>query len=84
MSQHKIENKKLKIDILGTVYDIRKPKFKEIVEMQEKIELLTAKDKLIFIGESLVNYGIPRDVVDELDGASVLELLEILNGTKKN
>jgi hypothetical protein len=31
-----------------------------------------------------VNFGIPKEVLDELDGSSIVELLEIVNGSKKN
>lgn len=84
MSQFKIENKKLSIEIFGVVYQVRKPKFKEILEMEEKLEELPAKAKFIYISECLVNYGIPKEVIEELDGSSIIELLEIVNGTKKN
>lgn len=84
MSQFKIENKKLSIEILGTVYQVRKPKFKEIIEMEEKLESMSSKEKFMHIQESLVSYGVPQEVIDELDGSSVIELLEIINGSKKN
>ncbi len=84
MAQFKIENKKIAVEIFGVVYNIRCPKYKEIIEMQEKIESMSAKEKMIFVAESLVSYGIPKEVVDELDGSSVLEIIEIVNGSKKN
>lgn len=84
MADFKIENKTLNIEIFGTVYKVRKPKFKEIVEIEEKMESLTAKEKFFFVRENLIKYGIPAEVVDEMDSSSVLELLEIINGTKKN
>ena len=84
MSQFKIENKKLSIEIFGTTYQVRKPKFKEIIEMEEKLEKMTSKEKFLFINESLISFGVPQEVIDELDGSSVIELLEIINGSKKN
>lgn len=84
MAQFKIENKRLSIEIFGKVYEVRKPKFKEALEMQEKLDSLDAKGKLLFVMESLESYGIPKDVLDELDSGSIIDLLEIVNGTKKN
>lgn len=84
MAQFKIENKRLSIEIFGKVYEVRKPKFKEVLEMEEKLEALNSKGKFLFIMESLESYGIPKEVLDELDSGSVIELLEIVNGTKKN
>ena len=84
MSQFKIENKKLSIEIFGKVYEVRKPKYKEIIDMQDKMDQLSAKEKMFYIADCLKNYGIPQEVIDELDGSSVVEILEIVNGTKKN
>lgn len=84
MAQYKIENKKLSIEIFGVVYEVRKPKYKEIIEMQDKIDALSSKEKMIFVAECLKNYGLPQEIIDELDGSSVVEILEIVNGTKKN
>jgi hypothetical protein len=84
MAQFKIENKKLSIDIFGVVYEVRKPKFKEILEMEEKLEALPAKGKFLYIQDCLVAFGIPKEVLEELDGSSIIELLEIVNGSKKN
>jgi len=84
MAQYKIENKKLKMEIFGVVYEVRKPKYKEIIDMQDKMDAMSTKEKMLFITDNLVNYGIPREVVDELDSSSVVEILEIVNGTKKN
>lgn len=84
MAQYKIENKTLSIEILGTVYDIKKPKFKQIIDMEEKLESLKTKEKLYFMQECLVSYGIPEAVLNELDSEAYLQLLEIVHGTKKN
>lgn len=84
MAQFKIENKRLSIEIFGKVYEVRKPKFKEILEMEEKLEALPAKGKFLYIQEALVQFGLPMEVIEELDGSSIVELLEIVNGTKKN
>lgn len=84
MAQYKIENKKLSIEILGVVYSISKPKFKQIVEMEDALENMTAKEKLNYIHERLVSYGIPSEVLDNLDGDSYLELIEIVHASKKN
>lgn len=84
MAQFKIERKKLTIDIYGVVYEISKPKFKEILETQEKTNGLDTFEKLIFIKQNLIKSGLPEEIVDDLDGDSVMELLEIISGTKKN
>lgn len=84
MADYKIENKKLSIDILGTVYDVKKPKFKQIIDMEEKIESMNVKEKLVFIRDRLISYGIPGEVLDELDGDAYLELLDIVHNSKKN
>ena len=84
MAQFKIENKRLSIEILGKVYEVRKPKFKEVIEMEDKLEGLNAKAKFLYIMESLQKYGIPQEVLDELDSGAVIEILEIVSGTKKN
>jgi len=84
MAQYKIENKKLSIEINGKTYDVKKPKFKQIIEMEEKIEVMNTKEKLLFIHDRLVSYGIPPEVLDDLDGDCYLELLEIVHGSKKN
>jgi hypothetical protein len=84
MAQFKIENKKLSIDIFGVVYQVRKPKFKEVLEMEEKMEALNSKGKFLFIMESLTEYGIPKEILEELDSSAVIEILEIVNGSKKN
>lgn len=84
MAQYKIENKTLSIEILGTVYNIKKPKFKDIIEMEEKIEGLNSKEKLKYVHSKLISYGIPEEVLNDLDGDSYIELMEIVNGTKKN
>lgn len=81
---HKIENKKLSIDIFGKVYEVSKPKFKQIIEMEEKLEALGNKEKMLFIKEKLIEYGLPSEVLDELDGDAFVELLSVINGTKKN
>lgn len=84
MTQFKIENKRLSIEIFGKVYEVRKPKFREVLEMEEKLESLDAKGKLLYIVESLELYGIPKEVIEELDSGSIVDLLEIVNGSKKN
>ena len=84
MADFKIERKKLSIDIYGTVYQIAKPKFKQIIEMQEKLDTLNTSEKFQYIKGNLVTSGIPAEIVDDLDGDSMIELLEIINGTKKN
>ena len=84
MAEFKIENKKLSIEIFGVVYQVRKPKFKEIIEMEDSINALSSKEKFVFIKKNLVSYGVPEEVVDELDGTSISELLEYINGSKKN
>ena len=84
MADYKIVNKTLSIEILGVVYNIKKPKFKEIIELEEKISSLSAKEKIMFVHEKLISYGIPNEVLNELDGDSYIELMEIVNGTKKN
>jgi hypothetical protein len=63
---------------------VRKPKFKEVLEMEESMEKLDTKGKFINIMESLEKYGIPKEVLEDLDSSSVIEILEIVNGTKKN
>lgn len=84
MSTFKIERKKLTIDIYGTVYEISKPKFKQILETQEKVEGLNPTEKFKYIRQSLIDCGIPEAVIDDLDGESMVELIEIVNGSKKN
>lgn len=84
MSHFKIENKTIAIEIFGKVYQVRKPKFKEVLEMEESMEKLDTKGKFIHIMKALVNYGIPEDVLQELDSSAVIEILEIVNGSKKN
>jgi hypothetical protein len=84
MSHFKIENKTIAIEIFGKVYQVRKPKFKEVLEMEEKLETFTTKEKFKYIMESLEKYGVPADVLEELDSGAIIELLEIVNGTKKN
>jgi hypothetical protein len=84
MSHFKIENKTIAIEIFGKVYQVRKPKFKEVLEMEESMEKLDTKGKFINIMESLEKYGIPKEVLEDLDSSSVIEILEIVNGTKKN
>ena len=75
MAQFKIENKKLSIEIFGVVYEIRKPKFKDIIDIEEKTDALTPKEKVHFIHEKLVSYGIPDEVLNELDSDAYIELL---------
>lgn len=81
---HKIENKKLKIQIFEQIYEINKPKFKDIMAMEDSMESMKPMEKLRFIKGNLINYGIPESVLDELDGDSFVELLEVINGSKKN
>ena len=81
---HKIENKKLKIDIFGVVYDISKPKFKDIMEIEEAIETMKPMEKLKFVKTKLMQYGIPEQTLDDLDGDAFIELIEVINGSKKN
>lgn len=81
---HKIENKKLSIEIFGKTYEVSKPKFKQIVEMEEKLESLANKEKMLYIQEKLIEYGLPKEVLDELDGDAFVELISVINGTKKN
>jgi len=81
---HKIENKKLSIEIFGKVYEVSKPKFKQILEMEETLEKLGNKEKMLFIRDKLIDYGVPSEVLDELDGDALTELISVINGTKKN
>lgn len=80
----KIENKKLKIQIFDVVYDINKPKFKDIMAMEETIAGMNNKEKLVYVKNKLISYGIPESVLDELDGDAFVELMEVVNGSKKN
>lgn len=84
MTQHKIERKKLTVEIYGIEYNLAKPKFKDIVEMQDKLETLTAAEKFLFIKKNLIESGIPEEVIDDMDGDNMIELLDIINGSKKN
>lgn len=81
---HIIQNKKLNIQIFDQTYAINKPKFKDIMEMEEAIEAMKPREKLAYIKVKLVSYGIPEAVLDELDGDAFVELMEVVNGSKKN
>jgi len=84
MAEFKIENKKLSIEINGEKYAVNKPKFKQMIEMQEKIESLSSLEKFKYTKQVIIEAGIPELVIDDLDADSVIELLSIINGTKKN
>ncbi len=84
MSQFKIENKKINVEINGVTYSVRKPTFKEALEMDESTAGLSTKEKMLKIADNLASYGVPLDVIHSLDMGSVTELLEIINGSKKN
>ncbi len=84
MAEFKIERKPITIDIYGTDYKCTKPTFKQVVDMQDKIEELDGKAKLNYIKDVIVSVGIPGEVVDDMQSESVLELLEIITGAKKN
>lgn len=84
MSQYKIENKKLSIEIFGVVYEVRKPNYKELREMQEKLSSLTDKERTDSMVNQLTSCGIPLEIIDQLDPDSLVELISIVNGTKKN
>lgn len=84
MTKHKIERKKLAVEIYGVEYNLSKPKFKDIVEMQDKLETLSSAEKFNFIKKNLIESGIPEEVIDDMDGDNMIELLDIINGSKKN
>lgn len=81
---HIIQNKKLNIQIFDQVYAIAKPKFKDIMEMEEAVESMKPREKLNYVRGKLISYGIPEAVLDELDGDAFVELMEVINGSKKN
>jgi len=84
MAQFKIENKKLSIEIFGVVYQVRKPNYKELREMQESLNTLSDKERTDAMVSQLVSCGIPSEIIDQLDPDSLVELISIVNGTKKN
>lgn len=84
MAEYKIERKKLSVEIYGTEYAISKPKFKQVIDMQEKLQALPAEEKFKYISKFLADTGIPEDVLGDMDADSVIELLEVINGSKKN
>ena len=84
MSVYKIENKKLSIDINGQIYAVKKPKYKDLVDIEEKMASMSPKEKVLFVHSRLIEYGIPEEVLNDLDSDAYVELIEVINGTKKN
>jgi len=84
MANFKIENKKLKVEIFDVVHEVRKPNYKELREMQERIQGLSDKERTAYMVSQIVACGIPEDVIDQLDSDSLIDLISIVNGTKKN
>ena len=84
MSSFKIERKKISVEIYGNKYELSKPKFTQVVETQDQLESMSAKEKFIKIKSNLIEAGLPESVIDDMDTDDLLALLEHLNGVKKN
>jgi len=84
MAEYKIERKKLNIEIYGVKYELTKPKFNQIIEYQEKLQSLNNLEKFQAVKQNLMDCGLPEEVINDLDHDSMIELIEIINGSKKN
>ena len=80
----KIENKKVSVEIFGIVYDLKMPTVKDMLEDEEKVESMNSKEKTHYVKRNLIRYGIPEDVVDQLDTSAVSQIIEHVTGSKKN
>lgn len=52
--------------------------------MEDAVSAMKPKEKVKYIEGKLVSYGIPLEVLNELDGDAYVELMEVVHGTKKN
>ena len=72
--------KKLSVEIDGQIYQLTKPRVKRMVEASDG----DAGSQVSRTVDLLVECGMPKEVVLDLDADSFLELYSFVNGSKKN
>lgn len=81
----KIEKSKFKIDIFGTICEVRKPTWSEIENFQQKItsKELGEAGSLSLTRELLVALGVKEELVSELELDHVSAIMDLLVPKKK-
>lgn len=77
--EYKAKRRTLKVDIDGTVHQVRFPKFSELESFEEK----NKENPKEALREFLVTLGLPLDAQSELEGIDLKEIVEIISGQKK-
>ena len=73
---------KLKVNFLGTVYELTKPNRILVKPVQEKLK--NAKgEELDVLCDFLVSSGLPQEVADQLQLEHIQQIFEGLVGSKK-
>lgn len=85
MEPIKLQRSVVKFDIYGTVYELRKAQWREVDELQDKVESCkdSIKEQMKLTGEYLVSLGLPKEVLDTLDAEHVNTIMEALAPKKK-
>jgi len=77
--EYKAKRRTLKVDIDGTVHQVRFTKFSELESFEEK----NKENPKEALREFLVTLGLPLDAQAELEGIDLKEIVEIISGQKK-
>lgn len=72
----------LKVNFIGTIYELAKPNRKSFKEMQTKISAAKGNE-LDVICEVLVGTGLPQEVADQLQVEHISQIFEALVGAQK-
>ena len=76
--------KKMTINLYGTKYEIRVPKMKESVELQEKIKVADPAEVVKIYSDFFIGIGLPSEALDQLDSLDFQDLISFILFPKKN
>jgi hypothetical protein len=77
--EYKAKRRTLKVDIDGTAYQVRFPKFSELELFEDK----NKENPKEALRDFLVTLGLPLDAQSELEAIDLKEIVEIISGQKK-
>lgn len=74
---------KLTVKIYDQSYEMNKPTFSQVANMQLKIEEEGEKKALFIMRDFIHALGLPLEVIDELEVDQVISLIQYVSGDKK-
>lgn len=79
----KLQKSKVRLDIYGELFEIDKPTYGFAKEWQSKIKGMTEQEVTEYTIQTLVDFGIPLNVIESLEVDHLAQVVEAIFGAKK-